>query len=161
MLSPDKNSPEDEKELLVMIRRNSCNNNKLRVEGMTLIELMIVVVVLGIVAAFAYPSYTQYVIETHRTTALTDLAKIQLHLESGYNGSYASAASGLISGSTCSFCEIDTSRYTLSISPATPTSSYEIIADPEGVQEKDICLSSTSDVITLSKTGTESPTDCW
>ncbi|WP_337588527.1 type IV pilin protein [Vibrio mexicanus] len=142
-------------------RKKPCNNSNLRAKGMTLIELMITVVIIGILASMTYPSYTQYSIKANRSAALADLAKIQLHLESGYNGSYASAASGVISSSTCSFCEIDTSKYSLSISPANPTSDYVIIADPQGRQENDSCLSNTSEVITLSKTGAKSPADCW
>lgn len=48
--------------------------------GFTLIELMITVVVIGVLAAIAYPSYTQYVVRANRGEAqayLMDLAQRQ------------------------------------------------------------------------------------
>ncbi len=44
--------------------------------GMTLLELMIVVAIISMVAAFAYPSYTDYVVNTKRTAATTALLRI-------------------------------------------------------------------------------------
>ena len=45
-------------------------------QGFTLIELMITVVVLGILAAIAVPSYRQYVIRGNRTAAQTVMMDI-------------------------------------------------------------------------------------
>ena len=48
------------------------NENK----GFTLIELMIVVAIIGILAAITYPSYQEYVRKTKRTEAQAELLDI-------------------------------------------------------------------------------------
>lgn len=50
--------------------------------GFTLIEMMIVVAVIGILAAIAYPSYQRYVIKTKRTDMMTELQNIASRIES-------------------------------------------------------------------------------
>ena len=64
--------------------------------GFTLIELMIVVVVVGILAAIAYPSYRQYGIRTNRAAASADLALLSQWLEREYTatGSYDNSPNG-------------------------------------------------------------------
>jgi len=44
--------------------------------GITLLELMIVVAIISMIAAFAYPSYTQYIVNTKRTAATSTLLQI-------------------------------------------------------------------------------------
>jgi len=44
--------------------------------GVTLMELMIVVAIISMIAAFAYPSYTQHVVNTKRTAATSTLLQI-------------------------------------------------------------------------------------
>lgn len=47
-----------------------------RERGMTLIELMVVVVIVGILASVAYPSYQDYVLRSKRTEAKALLSEI-------------------------------------------------------------------------------------
>jgi type IV pilus assembly protein PilE len=44
--------------------------------GVTLLELLIVVTIVALISAFAYPSYTQYVVNTKRTAATSTLMQI-------------------------------------------------------------------------------------
>jgi type IV pilus assembly protein PilE len=44
--------------------------------GVTLLELMIVVAIVSIIATFAYPSDTQYIVNTKRTAATSTLLQI-------------------------------------------------------------------------------------
>jgi len=44
--------------------------------GVTLIELMIVIVILALIAGYAYPSYMNYVVDTKRTAAASILLQV-------------------------------------------------------------------------------------
>ena len=55
-----------------------------RVAGVTLIELMIVVVVVAILGAIAVPSYRQYTIRAQRTEAKSALLQLQTNQERWY-----------------------------------------------------------------------------
>ena len=51
-------------------------NGTRRQKGVTLMELMIVVAIISMVAAFAYPSYTQFVTRSKRTAATATLLQV-------------------------------------------------------------------------------------
>lgn len=67
-----------------------------RLSGFTLIELMITVVIVGILAAIAYPSYRNYMIQARRSDAHVALAKAAALQEKFYSdcGWYAANLTG-------------------------------------------------------------------
>ncbi len=143
-----------------MIRNYCCNRYKIRLKGMTLIELLIAVVIVGIIAAIAYPSYTNHVTKSHRTVALSDISRIQLELETSYDGGYD--WSNIISGSSCTICDSDSNRFSFSVvSSATMAYTITATAKSDMGQNNDSCFPSGVSTITLNATNVEYPSDCW
>ena len=67
-----------------------------KVTGFTMIELLVVITLLGLIAAIALPSYGNYVKKTRRKDAQADLVNISNALERYYtaNNTYATATLG-------------------------------------------------------------------
>ncbi|MEF2485141.1 type IV pilin protein [Vibrio mimicus] len=144
-----------------MIRKIFCKPSGTWQQGMTLIELMIAVVIVGVLAGIAYPAYTNYVKEGHRKQAMADMAKIQLYLEEKYNNGYT--ATGIVDAQkVCNtFCSVDSDRYKIVVE--TTTTSYAITATPQSTkgQNSDKCGGNTYTSLTLNEKGTTSPSACW
>lgn len=73
-----------------------------RVNGFTLIELMIVVAVIAILAAIAAPSYNNYKVRANRVEVQTELMQLAQRLQSykAMNHSYRNATLASIGGSS-------------------------------------------------------------
>lgn len=101
--------------------------------GFTLIELMIVVAIIGILAAIAYPSYDEYVKRGNRTEgqALLSDASARQERYFGQNNAYIIsdndvAKLGLKNGNTS-----ETGKYTLSVSREDGDGGYTLTAEQQ------------------------------
>lgn len=143
-----------------MIRKIYCKGSEKQQKGMTLIELVIVIAIIGILASIAYPSYTGHIRKGHRVQAMADMAKIQLYLEKHYDNGY-SASDLLTAGKCLDFCEVAADRYEISVTA--DSHGYLISATPlagKG-QDKDQCSGVTYHRLTLSHSGKSLPSECW
>lgn len=143
-----------------MIQRENCNGCRRKEIGMTLIEIMIVVVLIGVLASIAYPTFTHHVRQAHRQTVKADMLKIQLLLEQGYhNGQYSQT--GIVSGSTCLVCDTDARRYEIDVSISGSQYNVTATAQSDLGQVNDRCQDVQYLSLTLNQAGQAAPAECW
>lgn len=110
--------------------------------GFTLVELMIVVAIVAILAAIAYPSYSQQVRKGRRVDAKSAILELAAREEKFFatNNNYSLSGTALNYGSNfpISLVTGTVTSYTLTVTQAT-TSDYTITATPAGDQAADAC----------------------
>lgn len=126
------------------------------VRGITLIELMVVVVIVGILAAIAYPSYQRQVQQTRRSDGQAALLRTAQQLERCFTraNSYVTGcdtADDLDPGIASA-----ESWYLVTATTLTNTQ-FTIVATPQGAQAADAC-----GAMSITHTGNRLPVgNCW
>lgn len=114
---------------------------KHNIEGFTLIELMIVVTIIGVLAAISYPSYQSYVIKTKRVDMMTEMQQIGSRIEANkitykrYDRIPLNEIfNNTVSGSGTAFPNKGTALYNVTVSPVDGSMlngrSWELTANP-------------------------------
>lgn len=126
--------------------------------GVTLIELMVVVAIMGIIAAVAFPSYTRHVQKSNRSNAQAILMESAQFMERYFtaNNTYVggTATSAVVpKGATGSAI-----KYNITFSVNPTATAYTLQAAPAGSQSADTC-----GTMTLAHTGAQTPATagCW
>lgn len=97
--------------------------------GFTLTEMMIVVAILGIISAFAYPSYVEQVRKSKRADAKIALQQVAQRQESHFIKNYSYAATLTALGYAADSIPSPEGDYNLAVNDATATS-YTLKATP-------------------------------
>jgi len=125
--------------------------------GVTLLEVLVVLVLVSIVAAFALPAYRQQMIRVHRTEAMIALLELQSAEEKFYLRHRTYTSDIPLTGNT--------QRYVLSIAVANDGQSFIATATPtsEGGQQADLdCLAFSVDAQgRRAVSGTRDARYCW
>ena len=101
--------------------------------GMTLIELVIVLAIMGILLVLAVPAYSGYMMRVYRTEAIGMLLRASMCQQKLY------ASEGYYDTSQCDPA-FDDRHYRISYTPAgTRSDSWIVMARPVGTQSTDTC----------------------
>lgn len=126
-----------------------------KLNGFTLIELMIVVVIIAILVTIALPSYSNYIVQSKRTEAQAEMMALAQYMERQYNASFSYPTVGNIPSSLKSPSKI-ASHYTFSITST--SQDFSIQAVPTTRQKDSKC-----GTLGLNSQGVKTPSTsgCW
>ncbi|HCO43734.1 type IV pilin protein [Sinimarinibacterium flocculans] len=138
--------------------------------GMTLVEIVIVITIVGILAAIAYPSYMDSITRSNRAAARACLTNYATHMERFYttNLRYDQDLAGTaiaLPALDCASANDTGQHYDYSLS-AVAANTFSLQAAPKGVQAT---RDTTCKTLTLTHTGvrgiaggaTGTVDDCW
>jgi type IV pilus assembly protein PilE len=128
-----------------------------RKSGFTLIELMIVVGIVAILLALAYPSYIKYVRKANRGDAQQLLLNWTVNQEIWRSNHTAYAGLGDLAAPA-----MDNGKYIFAFANDPDAVSFTLQATAKGDQAKDEARDGTPcTAITLNQNGVKLPAECW
>ena len=129
-----------------------------RSKGMTLIELMIAVAVVGILATIAYPSYQNQVRRSNRADAITALTSMANAQERSYLANNTYTTDTTLLGFAAGTGNSQRGFYTLTV-PTGNTTTFTITAT--AVAGRPQAGDTACTLLTLNSTGIKTPATCW
>ncbi len=126
-----------------------------RQRGFSLVELMVVVVIIGILSAIAYPAYTRYVVRTHRAAVQSYMLDLSLKQTSYMADSRTYATDTQIKQLVPTPTTIS-SRYDILVEPVSTPLGYTITATPVTGSSQ-----AGDSVLTLNNQGVKTPSSAW
>ena len=132
---------------------------KRRHSGITLVELMIVVAIIGILAGIAYPSFTEYVRRGNRADAQAVTMEVAQFMERFFttNGTYAGAA---VPGGLDQSPKEGAARFDITLTAADAVT-YTIQAAPAAGYADPTCGTLTLDAAGVRTASAGAVEDCW
>ena len=145
-----------------VVRGRQESKNHHAMQGFSLVEVMIVVAIIAILSAIAYPSYTRHVAKVNRVAAQGCLGEYANYMERFYttNLRYDQTPLGVANADPHLDCQ-SRSAASYTIAPTSASTNYTITATPLTVQsarEGGQC-----GTLTLDQKGTRTPSTsgCW
>jgi type IV pilus assembly protein PilE len=129
-----------------------------RQRGITLIELLTVMVIVGVLAAIAMPAYSNYTRKTKRADAKVALTNTSQVLERCYTRNNSYDITACATGTPYSSAN---GAYTISLSVATGNQSYTLTATPAGAQAQDTHCGNFTLTSAGARGNSTTATDCW
>ncbi len=132
----------------MIVIQNKPINIEATQHGFTLVEIMIVVTILGVLAAIAYPNYQRYVIKSKRTDMMSEMHNIAAEIQSRKlaQGSYSDISSKVKTDFAKAY-------------PAQGQALYDVTISPIPLSPPNNELTSEWVITATPKTGTQMTTD--
>ena len=137
---------------------------RLKIRGFTLIELMIAVAIVAILAAIAWPQYTEFVRKSRRADGQAQLLQVSGVVERWFTENNAYPVQANIPAVMLNSPQQGTAAYTIVLANvAGPPVGYVLTATPVNDQANDTGCGAAGTVLTLSNTGATTPNSvgCW
>lgn len=141
----------------------------IREQGFTLVEIMVVIAILGILLAIVVPNYNQYLLQSRRAQAQSEMLQMRLGLEKwranrvSYRSDATATAAGTATTNTPANAGFAGSNdyYTYTIAAGDNTYTITATAVTGKSQVNDKAGATTCTPMTINQNGAKTPSACW